>query len=112
MLHAALILFAIGACGGMFLAWRVLRDRSAPWAVSILHGLLGAGGIATLLVLILRGGATRVTVGALILFAVAACGGLFLASFHARKVWPPKVIVWVHAGIALSAFGTLLYAAF
>lgn len=112
MLHTALIVFAIGACGGLFLAWHVLRGRFAPWAVSILHGLLGATGIAVLLALILRGGATRVTVGALILFAVAACGGLFLASFHARKALPPKVIVLVHAGIALTAFGTLLYAAF
>ena len=45
MLIYALIVFAIGALGGLILAGvYVLQDRLAPWALSLLHAALGAIG--------------------------------------------------------------------
>ena len=35
---------------------------------------------------------------------VAALGGFFLASFHARKILPPKGVVVLHAGLAVVGF--------
>src|SRR5262245_52065458 len=37
MLAYALVVFAIGALGGVLLATYVLRGRLAPWALSLLH---------------------------------------------------------------------------
>ena len=47
---------------------------------------------------------------ALIVFAVAALGGFYLASLHLRKQVAPKAIVFVHAGLAVVGFLTLLSA--
>ena len=88
MLAYAILTFAIAAIGGVILAAHVLRNKFAPWALSLLHALLGAAGLALLI--------------------VAALGGFFLASFHLRRKIAPKAVVVVHAGVAVVGFLTLL----
>jgi len=108
MLNIALIIFAIAAAGGLVLATRVLRDKFAPWALSLLHAALGAAGLIVLIVMLIQGStAQRVLVG-FVLLLIAALGGFFLASFHQRKKLPPKAVVVVHAGLAVAGFLTLL----
>lgn len=107
MLYAALIVFAIGALGGIVLAAHVLRNKFAPWALSLLHAAPGAAGLVLLIIALLQGAASQAVIIALVLFAIAAVGGFFLASFHARKKLPPKAVVVIHAGLAVIAFLTL-----
>jgi hypothetical protein len=110
MLTYALIVFAIAALGGLVLASSVLRGKLAPWALSILHALLGATGLVLLLLEVMRGsGATR-ALAALLLLVAAALGGFYLASIHARKAVAPKAVVFVHAGVAVLGFLVLLSA--
>ena len=45
MLKIAVLIFAIGAVGGLIMAMRVLRGQLAPWALSLLHAALGATGL-------------------------------------------------------------------
>ncbi|MGH8540415.1 MAG: hypothetical protein ACRETW_07925 [Stenotrophobium sp.] len=108
MFNVALIVFAIAAIGGLVLAAHVLRDRFAPWALSLLHALLGASGLVLLIVLLLQGAAPQRVLAGFVLMLVAALGGFFLASFHLRKRLPPKAVVLVHASIAVIGFLTLL----
>jgi hypothetical protein len=110
MLRIALIVFAIGAIGGMVLASFVLRGRLAPWAVSILHALIGATGIAVLLTAVVQGTGTGRATVALGLFVLAALGGFYLAAIHMRGKVAPKAVVLVHASVAVVAFLTLLTA--
>lgn len=110
MLTPALIVFAIAALGGIVLAAHVLRGKFAPWAVSILHALLGAAGLVLLLVQVVQGTAAGRVVAALGLFVVAALGGFFLATLHARRTLPPKAVVVLHAGLAVAGFLVLLSA--
>lgn len=108
MLTYALIAFAIAALGGLVLAAHVLRGRFAPWALSLLHALLGATGLVLLIAVVLRGAANQpVLIGFAVLLA-AALGGFFLASFHLRRKFPPKAVVVVHAGAAVTGFLVLL----
>lgn len=108
MLIYAVIIFAIAALGGLFLASYVLRGKLAPWAVSIVHALLGASGLVVLVLAVLQGeGAGRAT-AALGLLVVAALGGFYLASLHARRTVAPKVVVFLHAGLAVAGFLTLV----
>ncbi|HEY7807069.1 MAG TPA: hypothetical protein VIC34_07710 [Croceibacterium sp.] len=103
MLQGAVIVFAIGALGGLGLASFVLRGQLAMWPLSILHALLGATGLV-LTALVLFGGSGRVpahTGLALLLLVIAALGGFFLASYHVRKVPGPKPVVLVHAAVAV-----------
>ncbi len=108
MLIYAIVIFAIGAAGGLFLASQVLVGKLAPWPVSIVHALLGAAGIILLITMVLGGQGTERLNAALGLFVIAALGGFFLASFHVRAKLPPKAIVFVHAAIAVLGFLTLL----
>jgi hypothetical protein len=107
MLTYAILVFAIAAVGGLVLAASVLRGKLAPWALSVVHALLGATGLI-LLVLVALGGATsgRAT-AALGLLVVAALGGFYLASIHLRKQVAPKAVVLIHAGVAVVGFLTL-----
>lgn len=108
MLNYALIVFAVAAVGGLILAASVLRDKLAPWALSIVHALLGATGLTLLIVLLVQGPSPRQVQIAFALLLLAALGGFFLASFHLRKQQPPKAVVVIHAGVAVAGFLTLL----
>lgn len=108
MIMYAIIVFAIAALGGLFLAGHVLRDRLAPWAISLMHAGLGALGLILLIAALVQGAVSQtVLIGFMILLA-AALGGFFLVSFHLRKSLPPKAVVVVHAGIAVVGFLTIL----
>ena len=89
MLIIAVIVFAIGAMGGLIMAASVLRGQFAPWALSLLHAALGATGLVLVLIAVLHGAKGMVPI-ALAILVLAALGGFFLASFHWRKQPGPK----------------------
>ena len=106
MLKIAVLIFAIGALGGLVLASSVLRGRMAPWALSLLHAALGATGLVLTGIVVLEGAddARGMIPIALLILIVAALGGFFVASFHARKLPTSKPAVVVHAGVAVIGF--------
>ena len=112
MLSSAVIVFAIAAVGGLILAMHVLRNRFAPWLLSIVHALLGAAGLVLVLLAVIGGGGGSLILGALLTLAVAALGGFFLASLHLRKRLPPRAVVIVHALLAIIGFGLLVIGVF
>ncbi len=111
MLRYALIVFAIAAVGGLTLAASVLRGRLAPWALSVAHAALGATGLVLLLVIVTQAASAARITAALGLFVVAALGGFYLASLHWRGIVAPRAVVFVHGGVAVAGFLTLLSAA-
>ena len=106
MLKLAVIIFAIGALGGLVLANSVLRGRLAPWALSLLHAALGATGLVLTAIVVLgdNTGVASIVPIALLVLVVAALGGFYLASYHARKQLPPGSVVLIHAGVAVVGF--------
>jgi FtsH-binding integral membrane protein len=114
MLKLAVLVFAIGALGGLVLANSVLRGRLASWALSILHAALGATGLVLGAIVVLGGGNdfAKIVPIALLILVVAALAGFYLASVHARKASPPRTAVVAHAGIAVLGFLLLLGGAF
>ena len=108
MLAYAVIVFAIGAVGGLLLASYVLREKLAPWAVSLLHAALGAIGLLLVIYAAVTAGISHAAMAALIILVIAALGGFFLASIHLRGTVAPKSLVFIHAGVAIIGFLTLL----
>lgn len=106
MLNIAVLVFVIGAVGGLVLANSVLRGRLAPWGLSLLHAALGAAGLVLTALVVLGGSAEVASIvsTALLILVVAALAGFFLASYHARKISPPRAAVVAHAGIAVVGF--------
>jgi hypothetical protein len=114
MLQGAVIIFAIGALGGVGLASFVLRGHLAMWPLSILHAVLGATGLV-LTAIVLFGGDGPVpahTGLGLLLLLVAALGGFYLASYHLRRQPGPKPVVLIHAGVAAAGLVLLAGGAF
>lgn len=103
MLTYAVIAFAVAALGGLVLASSVLRGKLAPWPLSLLHAALGAAGLIMLILVVMNGADNRITI-ALVILAVAALGGFFLASLHLRKQVAPTGVVLVHASAAVVGF--------
>jgi hypothetical protein len=108
MLGYALIVFAIGALGGLMLATYVLRERLAPWPLSLLHAGLGAIGLLLVIYAALTTGISHAALAALVILAVAALGGFYLASIHLRGKIAQQPIVFIHAGVAVIGFLTLI----
>jgi hypothetical protein len=107
MLTYAILVFAIAAVGGLVLAASVLRGKLAPWALSVVHALLGATGLILLVLAVLGGATSTRATAALGLLVVAALGGFYLASIHLRKQVASGTIVYIHAGVAVVGFLTL-----
>lgn len=108
MLTYVILVLAIAAIGGIFLASKIFSSQLAPWPVSIVHALLGATGLVMLIMMVLEGAAEGRLNIALGLLVVAALGGFYLASLHAKGTVAPKNVVIIHAGVAVAGFLTLL----
>ena len=108
MLGYALVVFAIGALGGIALASFLLQGRLAPWPLSLLHAALGAIGLLIVLYAAFSTGIPKAALTALVILIIAALGGFYLASIHLRGKVAPQPIVFVHAGVAVIGFLTLL----
>jgi hypothetical protein len=108
MLTYSVVIFAIAAVGGLILASKVLTGKLAPWALSIIHALLGATGLILLAMAAMAGAKDGRVTAALAILVIAALGGFYLASYHLRGKIAPKGVVIIHAGVAVAGFLTLV----
>ena len=108
MLGLSAILFAVAALGGLVLGVLGLRQRNLPMWLSIIHGLVAATGLVTLIIGIVQGSAGSLLIASLVLFLIAALGGFVLFSFHLRRKPHPKALIVIHALTAVIAFILLL----
>jgi hypothetical protein len=93
MLTYSVIFFAIATVGGLVLASSVLRGKLAPWAISILHALLGASGLVLLLLEVIQGaGGSRIT-AALALLVIAAWAASSWPHYICAAGLRPKVLL-------------------
>jgi hypothetical protein len=102
MLTAAIILFIIGAIFGLVILSAVLGDRATPKPVVFTHGAFVV--VALILVIIytgMHGALSPIT--ALVLFIIAALGGLTMFAIDMSKKPIPKWIAVVHPILAVIA---------
>jgi hypothetical protein len=110
MLKYALLVFFVGALGGLFMATFVLRGKLAPWVVSLLHALLGASGLVLLFLGILNAEGGMLAMVALGVLVVTALFGFYLATMHMHQRVALKKVVLTHAGFAVTGVTTLIIA--
>lgn len=108
MLILSVILFAVAALGGLVLGVLGLRQRDLPMWLSLIHGVVAAAGLITLILGVVQGNAGSLVIISLILFLIAALGGFVLFSYHLRKRPHPKGLIVIHALVAVIAFVLLL----
>ena len=113
MFNYAVLLIALGAVVGLYMAVQHFKGRTPPKAgVAILHGLLAVSGVIVLLLGVWDIGFGTVHTWALLLFGAAALGGLYLVSHHMRQRPLPNGVIVIHGLVAVIAFLVLLTAVF
>ena len=113
MLRTSAVLFAVTAVGGLAMA--VIRFGGKPnppsW-LAMVHGLLAAAGLTLLAYPYFTATVPAFAALALLLFVVAAAGGVVLnLGYHLKALPLPIWLVVVHAAIAVVAFILLALAA-
>jgi hypothetical protein len=107
MVTLAIVVFAITALGGVYLASRHFTQKPLPGNIAIVHGAAGATGLVVLGIAALTQDLSNTALTAFAIFAVTALGGFYLVSFHLRGVRHPSPVVVAHGAIAVIAFVTL-----
>ena len=109
----SVVLIAIAAVIGLYMAVNHFRGRTPPKAVhAVLHGALAVGGAVLALLGAHDLGYPALPSWALGFFAVAAAGGLFLAGQHMSQVRLSSGVVAIHAFVAVTGFLILLAAVY
>jgi hypothetical protein len=113
LLWVAVTLFAISAAGGLVMACvRTFGDRNPPAWLAMLHGLLAGAGLTLLLFGAFTVGLPRHATWAVILFLLAAVGGVFLnLGYQEKRELLPKPVMYLHALVAVVGLIRLIVAA-
>lgn len=114
MIQTAVVLFALAATGGLVMAGiRLMRKQNPPAWLSMLHGLLAGAGITLATYAAVVVGVPAPAGWALLLFLVAAAGGVAMNLLWQWKGRPlPVGLMLGHAALAVVAFALLVVAAF
>lgn len=113
MFNIAVLLIAVGAVVGLYMAVNHFKGRTPPKAgIAILHGLLAVSGVIVLLLGVWEIGFGTAHTWALLFFGAAALGGLYLVSHHMRQRPLPSAVIVIHGLVAVIAFLVLLTAVY
>ncbi|MES2590742.1 MAG: hypothetical protein V4608_02570 [Bacteroidota bacterium] len=109
-LYAIIGLFALGAIIGIYLLTLVLQSKETPKGVVFIHGIFVV--IALVMLIVYTTKNSPGPVESLVLFILAALGGLVLVfrDFTGKKI--PKWLAIVHGLAAVAGFGFLLFFTF
>lgn len=105
------ISFAVAALIGIILVSMYSKGKMTVNG-ALLHGLFAVIGVILLIVSAVKGQTTTISNYALILFIIAALGGLVLITSHLTKGMLPKPIIAVHAVVAVAGFLMMLSGTF
>ena len=109
-IYAAIAILGMTAILGMYLLSLILRTKSTPKGITIVHGLLAATALVLLIVYCV--GHKPGPWISLIVFIVAASGGFILNYRDITGKSVPKWLGIVHGLIAIVGFALLLCFAF
>ncbi len=109
-IYSAVAVLGMTAIFGMYLLSLILRNKSTPKGVTIIHGVMAA--IALVLLIIYCFGNSPSPWVSLIVFVLAAIGGFYINFKDISGKPVPKWFAVTHGVIALTGFGLLIFFAF
>ena len=110
MIYTAIAFFALAAILGMVLLSFVLKGKETPKAVVFTHGPLAITGFILLIIYSLKQGPGPTE--SIVLFAIAATGGLIMVIRDLTGRTIPKWLAIFHGLLAVGGFIFLLIFAF
>jgi hypothetical protein len=108
MLYLTIGLFAVAAILGILIFKNWLTSAKTSRGVVYAHGLFAATALVILLVLALQNGASALRTS-VILFVIAALGGIYMFVRDLRGKFSPMWLATVHALLAVAGFLVLIF---
>ena len=111
VMETAAVLFAVAALGGLVMAGIRFSGPNPPTWFAMLHGFLAAAPLTLLIYAACTIGLPSLANLAIVLFVIAALGGVVLnLNYHWKLLPLPKWLVIVHGLLAVAGFVLLLAA--
>ena len=110
ILYTSVAILGMTAILGMYLLSLVLRNKSTPKGITIIHGFLAV--VALILLIVYCFGHTPGPWVSIIVFVVAASGGFIMNYRDITGKSVPKWLGIVHGLTAIAGFALLIYFAF
>jgi hypothetical protein len=110
MIFASIAFFSLAAVLGMLLLSYVLRGKETPKGIVFTHGPLAVIGLILLIVYAFENPPGPLE--SIVLFVIAALGGLILVARDLLRKTIPKWLAVVHGLVAVTGFVFLLVYAF
>jgi hypothetical protein len=106
MIYTAIGLFSVAALFGLYLISFVLQKKETPKAIAIVHGVFAATALILLIIHTINTGADLVQ--AIVIFIIAALGGiiLFVRDIMGKEL--PRGLALAHGLLAVTGFVFLL----
>jgi hypothetical protein len=109
MIYVSIVLFAIAAVWGIYLAASILGAKKLTKPIILGHGVVAAIGLVLLIIASLMSGFVMLSGISVVLFVLAALGGAFM---FFGPGGPTTQLIALHAVLAVAAFVLLLIYAF
>jgi hypothetical protein len=104
----AIILFLIAAMFGLIILTSILKNQPTPKPAVFTHGPIAALALIIIIIYALMGHADTLLITSIVLFILAALGGLTLFVIDMSGKPIPKLIAVVHPIVAVIALITLI----
>lgn len=108
MLILAICLFLLAATFGLAILVAILQDLPANKIALIGHGTVAGIAILVMVAYLIIYGTAPLLIASLVLFLLAAMGGLTLFTMGRKKMKVPKLLVIIHPLVALAGIITLV----
>ena len=109
MLITAIVLFAIAAIFGLIILTAILKNQPTPKAAVFTHGPIAATALIIVIAYAYMGSnMSPVLITSIVLFILAALGGLTLFTIDMRNKPIPKLLAVLHPLLAVIALVTLI----
>lgn len=108
MPQVSIILFIIAAILGLIILTAVLKDRATPKPIVFIHGPIAAIALIIAIVYLFTGHADPLLIASVILFVIAALGGLTLFTIDMRDRPIPKFLAVLHPIFAATGLVLLI----
>ncbi|MFJ1267580.1 hypothetical protein ACD661_03295 [Legionella lytica] len=108
MLILAICLFLLAATFGLVILVAILQDLPANKIALVGHGLAAGIAVSVMFAYLIIYGTAPLLLASLILFLLAAMGGLTLFIMGRKKMKVPKLLVIIHPLVALAGLITLI----
>jgi len=108
MLVVGIIFLLLAGLFGSILLNAILKNKHTPKPVVFLHGAVAFFAILVMIGYIAAGNYDPLLIASLVLFLLAASGGIFMFVFDMRKKPISKVVALIHPLVAIAGFTCLI----